>query len=69
MVHHVSVVTSVREMLQDAVLVSAKDVMGLLANVRYVSVIRVVVPVCAEDVMDLLASVKRTTVSVTSLAV
>jgi len=37
-------VTHVREMLLDAVLVSAKDVMGLLANVRYVFVIRVVVP-------------------------
>ena len=44
MVHHVPVVTHVREMLLDAVLVSAKDVMGLLANVRYVFVIRVVVP-------------------------
>ena len=44
-VHHVPVVTHVREVLLD------------------------VVPVCAEDVMDLLASVKRTTVSVTSVAV
>jgi len=42
-VHHVLVATSVKEVLLGVVLVSAKDVLGLLANVRDVSVRRIAV--------------------------
>ena len=46
MVHHVLVVTSVRELLLDVVLVSVKDVMDLLASAKKanVSAIRIAVP-------------------------